>query len=311
MTQLFQIFRSLICEIDQYSHETTMKYRTLPLLLLLSALMSCQMQTGQNTGTEEDLSRSNTAELYAKKTYTLPNELNEISGMTFLSNSQDIAYVVQDEEGIVFTYDLKNGNISSQFEFGPSGDYEEITTDGKYFYVLESNGDIHSFPISMDVDQGKVATFKGKLEKGEYESMAYDQKNNSLVVICKSCKTDRGNASLSGYVLNVLGQGDLSLKNQFSLDLNNIGNLDPKVKDTLKPSSLSKRNSSEEWYLLSSVDRLLLVLDENFQAKEIQHFKKKQLEQPEGISFNNLGQLFISSEKGKAENAFIYQINMK
>jgi len=53
------------------------------------------------------------------------------------------------------------------------------------------------------------------------------------------------------------------------------------------------------------------VLDENFQAKEIQHFKKKQLEQPEGISFNNLGQLFISSEKGKAENAFIYQINMK
>ena len=109
----------------------------------------------------------------------------------------------------------------------------------------------------------------------------------------------------------VLVQGDLSLKNQFSLDLNNIGNLDPKVKDTLKPSSLTKRNSSEEWYLLSSVDRLLLVLDENFQAKEIQHFKKKQLEQPEGISFNKLGQLFISSEKGKAENAFIYQINMK
>src|SRR5690606_32209220 len=192
MTQLFQIFRSLICEIDQYSHETTMKYRTLPLLLLLSVLKSCQMQTGQNSDTEEELSKSNTAELYAKKTYTLPTELNEISGLTFLSNSQDVAYVLQDEEGIVFTYDLKNGSLSSQCEFGPSGDYAAYTTDAQYFYLLESYGDIHSFPISMDVDQGNVATCKGKLEKGEYESMAYDPKNNSLVVICKSCKTDKG-----------------------------------------------------------------------------------------------------------------------
>ena len=288
-----------------------MIYRILPLLLLLSAFISCQTQTGQNTDTEEEKSKSNTAELYAKKTYTLPTELNEISGLTFLPNSQDIAYVVQDEEGIVFTYDLKNGNISSQFEFGPAADYEEITTDGNYFYVLESNGDIHSFPVSMDVDQGKVSTFKGKLEKGEYESMAYDQKNKSLVVFCKSCKADKGNETLTGYVINVLDQGDLSLNKQFSIDLKSIGNIDPKIKDSLKPSALSKRNSSEEWYLLSSVDRLILVLDDNFQTKEVHHFKKKQFEQPEGINFNNQDQMFISSEKGKAENAFIYQINMK
>ncbi len=288
-----------------------MIYRILPFLLLLSTFISCQNQTGQNTYTKEEQSESSSAELYAKKTYTLPTELNEISGLTFLPNSQDIAYALQDEEGIVFTYDLKNGSISSQFEFGPAGDYEEITTDGNYFYVLESNGDIHSFPVSMDVDQGKVSTFRGQLEKGEYESMAYDQKNKSLVVFCKSCKADKGNARLTGYVLNVLDQGDLSLNKQFNIDLKSIANIDPKFKDSLKPSGLSKRNSSDEWFLLSSVDRLLLIFDESFQAKEVHHFKKKQFEQPEGISFNNQDQLFISSEKGKADNAFIYQINMK
>lgn len=287
-----------------------MGYKFLLSFLMVSSLAACQTQTRETTNNDTHQVKSGSSELYAKKTYTLPTELNEISGMTFLSNSDDITYVIQDEDGIVFTYDLKNGVIKSQFEFGPDADYEEITTDGEYFYVLQSNGTIFSFPVTMDIDQGKVSVFKGLLDKGEYESMSYDTKTKSLVVICKTCKLDKGEPKLTGYVLGIAEMGEISLKNPFSIDLSGIAQKDSKNIESLKPSAISKRNSDNQWYLLSSIDNLLLILDENFVPKEVHRFKKKQFEQPEGISFNNQDKLFISSEKGKSRNAFIYQINL-
>ena len=43
------------------------------------------------------------------KTYTLPATLNEISGITILNNNEIAC--VQDELGIIYIYDLKEGKI--------------------------------------------------------------------------------------------------------------------------------------------------------------------------------------------------------
>lgn len=284
-------------------------YKFLINLLFLSSLASCQSQTNNKDNKQNEKNIDSAKAVSVKEKFTLPSELDEISGFTFLSNDNNIVYAIQDEAGIVYTYDLKNGSIVSQFEFGPDADYEEITTDGEYFYILQSNGSIFSFPIGMDVDQAKVKKFDSKnLGKGEYESLAYDSKTNSLSVLCKSCSIDKGESTLTGYRLNILEQGEVVLNGSFSIDLNAVNKLNSKEFKSLKPSALSKRNSNNQWYVLSSVDNIILILDESLNPLEIINFKKKQFEQPEGINFNNQDAMFISSERNKAHNAFIYQI---
>lgn len=287
-----------------------MKIKFILYLLFISSISSCQSQSSKHENGKLQDAEASSSSLIKSKSYVLPKTLNEISGITFLNNSNELVYAIQDEAGLIYTYDLSSGTITSQFEFGEDGDYEEITNDGEYFYVLKSNGDIFSIPVSMDVDQAKVLEFKGKLGKGEYESMGYDPKNKSLVVLCKSCQTDKGNNTLTGYVINILEQGELSLKNQFSISLDEINQLLPKNLKSIKPSAISKGNSDNTWNLLSSVDNMLISLDEQFKPKEVILFKKKQFAQPEGIAFDSKDQMYISSEKGNAENAFIYQVNI-
>lgn len=56
----------------------------------------------------------------------LPKVLHEISGLTDIDD-HTIA-CVQDEEGLVFIYDLRKNEIKHQFAFGQPGDYEGITS---------------------------------------------------------------------------------------------------------------------------------------------------------------------------------------
>ena len=283
-------------------------YRFLIYLLFLSTVASCQPQAAKDGG-EKATKDENSSTITIKEKYTLPRELDEISGIAFLANDNNIVYAVQDEAGLVYSYDLKNGTIASHFEFGPDADYEEIATDGTYFYVLESNGNIFSFPVGMDIDQAKVNKFDSKnIGKGEYESLAYDPKTQSLTMLCKSCQIDQGKPTLTGYRLNIDQLGELSLADQFTIDLTAAKKVDSKGIKSLKPSAMSKNNSDDRWYIISSIDNLLLILDENYAPIEILRFKKGQFAQPEGISFNQQDQMYISSERNKKKNAFIYQI---
>lgn len=289
----------------------TMKIKFLLYIIFVSSISACQFQPSKRQGGNLQDADASSTSLIKSKSYVLPKTLNEISGITFLNNSSQVVYAIQDEAGLIYTYDLSIEAITSQFEFGQDGDYEEITNDGKYFYVLKNNGDIFSIPVAMDVDQAKVSEFKGKLGKGEYESMGYDPENKNLVVLCKSCPTDKGNTTITGYVIHILEQGELSLMDQFSINLEEINQLLPKSLKSIKPSAISRGNADHSWHLLSSVDNVLITLDEQFKPKDLTLFSNKQFAQPEGIAFDSKGQMYISSEKGNAESGFIHQVNIR
>src|SRR5690606_14757091 len=107
---------------------------------------------------------------------------------------------------------------------------------------------------------------------GEYESLAYDPKTQSLTMLCKSCQIDRGKPSLTGYRLNIDQLGELSLADQFTIDLTAAKKVDSKGIKSLKPSAMSKSNSDDRWYIISSIDNLLLILDENYAPIEVVRF---------------------------------------
>lgn len=248
--------------------------------------------------------------LQADASYVMPTELAEISGITFVKGKTTSIYAIQDEEGLLFEYDLTNERVLEITSFGKKGDYEELTTDGKFFYVLKSNGDIYSFLKSGLSADLKVFANKGLVPEEEYEAMAFDPASGSLFLLCKACKADKKRNTVSGYMLARDGDGQLSYADQFTFQVGALSALDKRIKKTFKPSAMAKRSQSGEWYLLSSIDRALVVTDADFNPKHIVHLPRKNFEQPEGIAFDEEGNLYISSEAGRKEQGMIYRFNL-
>lgn len=278
-----------------------MKYHLMIYICLISVTLgSCQSQD----------TASFPYVLQADASYVMPTELAEISGITFMKGKTASVYAIQDEEGLLFEYDLVNEKVLEKVTFANKGDYEELATDGKFFYVLKSNGDIYSFlknGLSADFN---VFANKGLVPEEEYEAMAFDPASGSLFILCKACKADKKRNTVSGYILARDGDGQLSYADQFTLQVDALSALDKRIKRTFKPSAMAKRSQSGEWYLLSSIDRALVVTDADFNPKRIVHLPRKNFEQPEGIAFDETGNLYISSEAGRKGQGMIYRFNL-
>ena len=91
---------------------------------------------------------------------------------------------------------------------------------------------------------------------------------------------------------------DGSLKNagQFNIDVKKIEELTGKKKIAFHPSALSKNPQTNEWYILSSVNRLLVIADLNWNVKEVFSLNPGLFGQPEGIAFDKASNLYISNE---------------
>jgi len=273
-------------------------------------LISCQSQSaGKVDSISEKENNKNEQQdtLAYERVYTLPSELDEISGITFLPGNLDVIYAVQDEEGILYAYSLSQAKIIGQYKFAGKGDFEEVATDGEFFYVLESKGTIYSFPVDLKDTENKVKVHKGLLEKGEYESMAYDPQDESFMVVCKECKQDKGSPQLTAYRLSILENGNLSLKNNTIISLEGVTAANGKPMKSLKPSGLVKNNLQKKWFLLSSIDKNILILDAEFKPIETIFLDKNQFQQPEGITFDAQQRMYISSEKNNADRALLFQ----
>lgn len=237
--------------------------------------------------------------------YTMPPELKEISGITFLQGQPNTIYAIQDEKGLLFKYDLTAKKITSESPFAGKGDYEEITAADDFFYVLKSNGDIHSIPAGTKIDVKSTFINKKLVPKGEYESMAFSPSSNKLFLLCKVCEVDKKNKTVSGYILSIGNEGKLTLDRPFSLSIHAISTLDKNIKKTFKPSGMAWRQSSNEWYILSSIDLAIVVTDANFKPKNVIPLDRKDFPQPEGIAFDSQEKIYISSEAGNKSRGMI------
>ncbi|WP_312340135.1 hypothetical protein [Sphingobacterium sp.] len=152
-----------------------------------------------------------------------------------------------------------------------------------------------------------VVEQKNLLPKGEYEGLFVDRESNQAYVLCKECKVDRKQAQTSGYIFNMDENGQLQPKGEFAIQLDELKEFDPTIKKTFKPSALAKKADSKEWYILSSIDKALVVTDENFHVKSLHSLDPKMFPQPEGINFDSKFNLYISSEAGHQDKGLIYK----
>lgn len=229
----------------------------------------------------------------------MPDVLLEVSGITFKDGNRDSLYAQQDEIGSIFI--LKTGEKKyRETHVAKDGDFEDIAEMDEHFFLLRSDGRLYSMPAG-DLNYRVTPTVKewqDFLPKGEYEGMFADKEKRELLVLCKDCPVDKKNESLSIIVLDWKADSTLDFSRVITLKVDDIANkLEEKMKGKrFQPSALARHPLSGEWFILSSVNKLLVITDEEWKVKSAWKLPASRFRQPEGITFDKSGNLFISNE---------------
>ncbi len=261
--------------------------------------------------------------------YSVPASLEEISGISW--TGKGTLACIQDENGIIYCYDLEKEKVVSEVKFGKDGDYEDISVVKSTAYVLKSNG--HIFRVkNFNKDEIKVKRYKTLLSnKNDAEGMFYDSSENRLLIACKGSPSIAKENHYKGY--RAVYSFDLKTKQmleepaylinlrridsykdqgnftQFSSKLAKIlGITDPYA--SFRPSGIAIHPLTDEIYMISSVGKLLTVLDREGLILVVHSLDPNLFRQPEGICFSPEGDLYISNE-GKGGKGYILKFKSK
>lgn len=232
--------------------------------------------------------------------WELPEILMEISGIAYMENNTIAC--VQDEDGIIFIYDLKSSKIIKEIEFAGPGDYEAITLVGTTAYVLKSDGTLYEI---MDFEDEKSDTreYTSKLNSQyDFEGLGFDEKNNQLLLSIKDKSENDYNPIFSFDLETKKISEEPEYKINFKDSVFDI--LNQKVsRKMLRPSEITLHPDSGEFYILEGVDPKLLILNTGGEPERIYKLNKEEFPQAEGLTFGRKGELYISNEgNGAAPN---------
>lgn len=234
----------------------------------------------------------------------LKESLLEISGLALHNGVADTFFAINDEDGKLF-YFTREHLLPGHVKFGKSGDYEDVVISKGKVIVLKSNGKLYTFPYDLYKEKA-IDTITKEIDifsKGEYEGLAADS-SGRLYVMCKSCKEDDDQTQHTTiYTLMPDTKNDTYIPDSnIWLNVQEITKLAGKSKVRFAPSALAQHPKTKQWFILSSVNKLLVITDAQFNVKEVYALKPNLFRQPEGIAFDNDGNLYITNE-AKDENA--------
>lgn len=241
----------------------------------------------------------------------LPDTLREVSGVTIL-DSTTVSFI-QDENGILFTYSLRDKRMTNQQAFAIDGDYEEITRVGKTLYILRSDGTIFEI-ADYENAASNVDTFNTGIPAVDNEGLCYDKANNRLLIACKSKLDkragDKDTRAIYGFDLTTK---TLSNEPVYNFDLKDIKkfaedkDLDipqskkkgknsggPDIK--FKTSSIDIHPITKKLYLLSAADHMLFIFNLDGKLEHIEVLDAQRYNKAEGLAFFSNGDMLITNE---------------
>lgn len=258
------------------------------------------------------------------RVYVLPKVLQEISDIT----EKDAASIacIQDEQEIIFIYDINKNQIIKQFNFSDSGDYEGIARVDRTIYILRSDGVLTEI-TNYESSKFKRTTYSTGIPWKDNEGLCYDQKNNRLLIAPKETpgKNTENKEKRLIYGFN-LSSKKLINEPVFSFDLSEIGRFalennikvpmkgkkghkkEPDIK--LRISAIGIHPITGRLFVLSGIEELLFVFDMNGNIESIERLNHNLFKQPEGITFMKNGDMYISNE-GKKKSPTLVRFNYK
>lgn len=263
-----------------------------------------------------------------KKIY-LPPILEEVSGQTLVND--EIIIFIQDEEGDLFFYNLKEERLIKRVDFGKDADYEDVTMVGDQVYVLRSNGKLYRLKHYDDEDEIKTKEIETRLsKKNNCEGLAYDPVENRLLIALKGDPEVDDDQDFDGYKAIYaydFEKEKVSKSPAYLVELKKIKDLENaslyekwshRIAETFEesgdirfqPSAIAIHPITDQIYILASVGKALVVMERSGELVSIQKLDKWQFVQPEGMVFGADGTLYISSE-GDGGNGTLMIFEMK
>ncbi len=247
----------------------------------------------------------------------LPYVLSEISGLSYLGKNK--VATVEDEGGRVYFYDLKKREIYHSIQFWRPGDFEGVEVVGDELFVLESDGDLYRFPYT-DEKEIKSKQIETPLSRdNDTEGLGYDPVSGRLLIACKEDEDIKGyNAKGKAIYAFDIEKQKLIKDARFEIQMKDLASFlksnkqsdydEKKIK--FEPSAIAYHPIQKLFYVLASVGKLLIVIDEKGDIKYTYPIAPRVLNQPEGICFASNGDLYISSE-GEGDRGYILKYEMK
>lgn len=245
-------------------------------------------------------------DLQTPEIFPLPDQVDEISGITFLNDSTLLA--VDDEHGQLFKLMLQKNVEISGFRFGEDKDYEGIARVDSDVYILQSKGNLYRFLYNDSIHK----TEKIQLElkgKNQFEAFYYDGVHQKLVLICKKCDDDT-KVSSTAWAYD-LSTSQFDHKAYFTIERAAIEAVYGKPIKRFKPSAAALHPITRDIYIVSSINKLMVIMNNNTKAIiSVISLDKSLFKQPEGIAFNSMGDLVISNEAAGegAANLLLFRI---
>lgn len=242
-----------------------------------------------------------------EKNYKLPGRLVEISGLAYWK--ENILLCVEDEKGYLYLYDHEKEEIIQEIKFGKKGDYEGVTQSEDIAYVIKSSGKLYYFKIEDEPEVTKVdLPFSSR---NDLEGITTGHKKDEFYIACKQNPEilENGIKGRAVYSYNVK-KDKVKTKPYIHLttepfveEIKKAG-LNPSRHMPFNPSGIAVHPFTKDVFLISSVGRLLLVLDKSGSIVSMAPLKRSLFRQPEGICFDSEGNMFISSE-GRGKKGYI------
>jgi uncharacterized protein YjiK len=268
------------------------------LFITMNPVESAAAFQKKNSKKEKGASTKSAATVKVQKSWELPSELKEVSGIAWAGDNRIAC--VQDELGKIFVYNTEQNKIEKEIRFASPGDYEGITLVGSTAYVVRSNGKIYEVG-GYNSGKPSIREYETGLGgKQNIEALTYDRKGHRLLLGLKSSTGSDDYKSVYAF--------DLSSKRLYSAPVYRIENGDAGKKG-VQPSGMAIQPGTGDVYVLDGEASTLIIMSQSGSLKKSIELDRAMFPQPEGISFTPQGALYISNEGAKGPGT-IHQVTV-
>jgi hypothetical protein len=229
-----------------------------------------------------------------KELIVLDDYLLEISGIFYLPDGRVAGH--NDEKGVLFIFNFQNGEHET-IEFSGKGDYEDVVQYGDFYYIMESDGDLHKVSVASPYTAAKIKFLDVK--KTEFESLYIDAAAGRLVLLTK----DHRNAAreILAYAFELNSQQFID-QPVYRIPMSDVFSRMHDNTVECKPSGAAVHPIEKKVYVIASVGKAMLVCSLEGKVEHVYKLNPTQFPQPEGITFAPNGDMYISNEglQGKA-----------
>jgi uncharacterized protein YjiK len=239
--------------------------------------------------------------------------LNEISGITYNQDNETIL-AISDSKEKVFELNVNRHKLKDYTDkvVGSNSDLEDIVKVKETVYILSSKGIIYAINKTKDSTGVQQYPFWSS-DQNDFETLYYDPSVNGLIMLCKTCASDKGKQMRSAY------RFDLDARTFDSTAFYTISTEDVHkvMKDNdvkFEPSAADIHPLNKRLYILSSAGNALVIADTRGKVIEGYHLNPDEHPQAEGLSFAPNGDMYISNEAKYGTptlQIFRYQANKK